>query len=248
MSSDGKSMVSGASKSEKPKGAATDSFPGTTKLIGAPRDSSVLSGGNTGVSIGRTNSKKSTGSIGETAKSGSSLGVKGKGAISSVNKGKAVVTANGGEVTTFRHAKFGPHEREVRFRLIHYWESRTIKTKLLLGLEMLLIDEEGTVIQGFIPAGKMDTYLPHLKPGGLYRLYNFFGSYNKNLYRVAEPEVTITFTTTSVLTDLDDDSVCIPDDRFRFHGYAEFEAACDLKGDLYGEFRFNFFTVVLPFG
>ncbi|KAJ4898516.1 hypothetical protein Rs2_25310 [Raphanus sativus] len=68
--------------------------------------------------------------------------MRGKGAVSSVNKGKAIVTANGGEVITFRHAKFGPHEREVRFRLIHYWEARNIKTKVLIGVEMLLIDEE----------------------------------------------------------------------------------------------------------
>ncbi|CDY60774.1 BnaC05g50090D [Brassica napus] len=44
---------------------------------------------------------------------------------------------------------------------------------------------------------------------------------------------TVTFSTTSVLSDLDDSSVCFPEDRFRFHGYEEFDAACDLKGDLY---------------
>ncbi|WZY92346.1 hypothetical protein YC2023_064675 [Brassica napus] len=44
---------------------------------------------------------------------------------------------------------------------------------------------------------------------------------------------TVTFSSTSVLSDLDDSSVCFPEDRFRFHGYEEFDAACDLKGDLY---------------
>lgn len=231
-------MVSGAFKSEKPKGAAADSAPETTKLNSAPNVSSDLSIGvphskNTGVSIGRPKPKRTTGAAVETAKSTFSSGVKGKGAVSSANKGKAIVTASGGEVITFRHAKYGLHEREVRFRLIHYWESRIIKTKVLLGIEMLLIDEEGTVIQDFLSAGKVDTYLPHMKAGGLYRLHNFFGSYNKKLYRVADPDFTISFTSTSVLAALDDGSLCIPEDRFRFHGYAEFEAACDLKGDLY---------------
>ncbi|KAJ4880031.1 Uncharacterized protein Rs2_37085 [Raphanus sativus] len=147
MSSDGKSMVSGAFKSEKPKGAAADSAPETTKLNSAPNVSSDLSIGvphskNTGVSIGRPKPKRTTGAAVETAKSTFSSGVKGKGAVSSANKGKAIVTASGGEVITFRHAKYGLHEREVRFRLIHYWESRIIKTKVLLGIEMLLIDEE----------------------------------------------------------------------------------------------------------
>ncbi|KAJ4875245.1 Uncharacterized protein Rs2_40263 [Raphanus sativus] len=43
MSSNGKSMVPGASKSEKPKGAAANSFPDTTKPIAAPSVSSDLS-------------------------------------------------------------------------------------------------------------------------------------------------------------------------------------------------------------
>ncbi|KAG2313972.1 hypothetical protein Bca52824_017094 [Brassica carinata] len=93
---------------------------------------------------------------------------------------------------------------------------------------MLLIDEEGTVIQGFIPSGRIDTCLPHMKAGAIYRLNKFFGSKNKTLYRVADPSVTITFSWNSVLSDLEDSLV-----RFRFHGYEEFEAACDLKGDLY---------------
>ncbi|CAF1923786.1 unnamed protein product [Brassica napus] len=134
---------------------------------------------------------------------------------------------------SFKDVKFGPHESELRFRLIHFWEARNVRTKLLIGLEMLLIDQEETIIQGFIPAGRMDTYLPHMRTGGIYRLHNFFGSNNKTLYRVSEPSVTITFSSTSVLSDLEDSSVCFPEDRFRFYGYEEFNAACDLKGDLY---------------
>lgn len=55
------------------------------------------------------------------------------------------------------------------------------------------------------------------------------------MYRVAEPRVVISFTSNSVLSDLEDSRVNFPDDRFRFHSYEEFEAACDLKGDLYGK-------------
>ncbi|KAG2273781.1 hypothetical protein Bca52824_056336 [Brassica carinata] len=56
------------------------------------------------------------------------------------------------------------------------------------------------------------------------------------LYRVAEPSVTITCSSSSVLSDLEDSSVCFPEDRFQFHGYEEFDAACDLRGDLYDKF------------
>ncbi|KAF3547139.1 hypothetical protein DY000_02005420 [Brassica cretica] len=254
MSSNGKSTLSGDSRSEKPKGVEADSFPGPIKPTGTPYVSSGLligdpnskkakgeasvssgltkpsgkTGVSSGVSIGVPNSKNLS-----CTKTGVSSGVRGKAAVSFGAKGKAIVSAKAGEVMSFKDVKFGPHEGELRFRLIHFWEARNVVTKVLFGLEMLLIDEEETVIQGFIPAGRINTYLPHMKAGGIYRLNSFFGSNNKTLYRVAGPSVTITFSSTSVLSELEDSSVCFPEDRFRFHGYEEFDAACDLRGDLY---------------
>ncbi|XP_048604711.1 uncharacterized protein LOC106383393 [Brassica napus] len=112
-------------------------------------------------------------------------------------------------------------------------ETRNALSKILIGLEMLLIDEEGTVIQGFIPPSRIGTYLRHMIPGSTYRLNNFFGSKTKKVYRVADPDVTIAFSWNSVLSVLKDSSIWFPEDRFRFHGYEQFEAACDLRGDLY---------------
>ncbi|CAF1820160.1 unnamed protein product [Brassica napus] len=245
MSSNGKST------SEKPKGVEIDSSTGSINLIGTPYvssshtisephskqgkgEASITSGltklsGKTSVSsgvlIGVPKSRNPNG-----MKNGVSSGVRGKAVVSSGGKGKAIVSA---EVVAFRSVKYGSHDGELRFRLIHFWEARNVVTKVLIGLEMLLIDEEETVIQGFIPAGRIDTYLPHMRAGGIYRLNTFYGSNNKTLYRVAESSFTVTFSTTSVLSDLDDSLVCFPEDRFRFHGYEEFDAACDLKGDLY---------------
>ncbi|CAG7897533.1 unnamed protein product [Brassica rapa] len=248
MSSNGETL------SEKPKGVDADSFPGPIKPTGTSYVSSGLSnsdphskktkseasvssgltkpsgktGVSSGLSIGVPNSKNP-----DCTKTGVSLGVRGKAAVSSRAKGKAIVSAKAVEVMSFKDVKFGPHGCELRFRLIHLWEARNVVTKMLIGLEMLLIDQEETVIQGFIPAGRIDTYLPHMKVGGIYRLNSFYGSNNKTLYRVAEPSVTITFSSSSVHSDLEDSSVCFPEDRFRFHGYEEFDAACDLRGDLY---------------
>uniref|UniRef100_M4CBB8 Replication factor A C-terminal domain-containing protein n=1 Tax=Brassica campestris TaxID=3711 RepID=M4CBB8_BRACM len=246
----------GKSTSEKPKAVESDSSPGPIKPIGTPHvssnhsigdlhskrdkgEASVTSGltklsGKTAVSsgvlIGVPMSKNPNGAIIHSTKAGVSSGVRGKSAVSSRVKGKAIVSA---EVVAFKDVKYGPHDGELRFRLIHFWEARNVVSKVLIGLEMLLIDQEETVIQGFIPAGRIDTYLPHMRAGGLYRLNSFFGSHNKNLYRVAEPSFTITFSSTSVLSDLTDSPVCFLEDRFRIHGYEEFDAACDLRGDLY---------------
>ncbi|KAF2610702.1 hypothetical protein F2Q70_00008058, partial [Brassica cretica] len=244
----------GETQSEKPKGVDADSFPGPIKPTGTSYVSSGLSnddphskkakseapvssgltkpsgktGVSSGLSIGVPNSKNP-----DCTKTGVSLGIRGKAAVSSGAKGKAIVSAKAVEVMSFKDVKFGPHGGELRFRLIHFWEARNVVTKMLIGLEMLLIDQEETVIQDFIPAGRIDTYLPHMKVGGIYRLNSFYESNNKTLYRVAEPSLSITFSSSSVLSDLEDNSVCFPEDRFRFHGYEEFDAACDLRGDLY---------------
>uniref|UniRef100_A0A0D3DNQ1 Replication factor A C-terminal domain-containing protein n=1 Tax=Brassica oleracea var. oleracea TaxID=109376 RepID=A0A0D3DNQ1_BRAOL len=111
--------------------------------------------------------------------------------------GKAVVSSSN-EMMFFKDVKFGPQEGEIRFRLIHFWEARNVHTKVLMGLEMLLIDEHGTVIQGFIPPSRIKIYLPKMIAGSIYRLINFYGSKSKTVYRVAEPDVIIAFSWNSV--------------------------------------------------
>ena len=43
---------------------------------------------------------------------------------------------------SFKDVSLGPHEAQLRFRLIHFWEARNPVKKTLIGLEMLLIDEQ----------------------------------------------------------------------------------------------------------
>ncbi|CAN6839489.1 unnamed protein product [Brassica oleracea] len=154
--------------------------------------------------------------------------------------GSGVSSGKVDDVLFFKGVKLGPQEGELRFCLIHYWEARNAFSKTLIGLEMLLIDEHGTVIQGFIPPRRIDTYLPHMIAGSIYRLNRFYGSKSKNVFRVADPDVTISFTWNSVLSPLENSPVQFPEDRFRFYGHEEFEAACDLRGVVYGEFSLDF--------
>ncbi|CAN6869226.1 unnamed protein product [Brassica oleracea] len=86
-------------------------------------------------------------------------------------------------------------------------------TKTPFGLEILLINEQGIVIQGFIPPGRIDTYLPHLVACSIYRLTNFYGSKSKIVYRVAEPNVTVTFSWNSVLSVSADSTAGFTEDR-----------------------------------
>ncbi|CAF2050731.1 unnamed protein product [Brassica napus] len=167
--------------------------------------------------------------IGQSGVSGDSSSTK--------RHGKAVVCSdvpsdNSDRVVFFKDVTFGPQEHELRFRLIHFWEAKHAFSKILMGLEMLLVDAEGHfVIQGFIPPSRMDTYLRHMKPGSTYRLTNFFfGSKTKKVYRVADPDVTIAFSWKSVLSDLHRHLAWFPEDRFRFHGYEQFKRPVTSKG------------------
>ncbi|KAJ4875758.1 Uncharacterized protein Rs2_40776 [Raphanus sativus] len=56
--------------------------------------------------------------------------------------GTGVPSAKNAQLVFFRDVKFGPQETQLRFRLIHFWEARNVLTKNLIGLEMLMIDEQ----------------------------------------------------------------------------------------------------------
>ncbi|KAG2288420.1 hypothetical protein Bca52824_048024 [Brassica carinata] len=91
----------------------------------------------------------------------------------------------------------------------------------------------GTVIQGFISPGRIEKYLPDMKRGSVYKLNIFYGSRNKSVFRVADHTATVSFSWNLELSVLQDCPTHFDEDRFRFHSYEEFQANCDLKGDLY---------------
>ena len=93
---------------------------------------------------------------------------------------------------------------------------------------------QGTVIQGFISPGRIEKYLPKMKPESVYRLNNFYGSSNKSVYRVSDHAVTVSLSWNSELSVLEDSPTPFDEDRFRFHSFEDFQANCDRKGDLYG--------------
>ncbi|XP_033131410.1 replication protein A 70 kDa DNA-binding subunit E-like [Brassica rapa] len=253
--------VSGVSDSEKMTGetaipsdsvnpisqsgvSSGDNGPTKSRCGMADSKGTSKSGPQSGITSGVDKPVKSRGTTAETQRpirthgrtggsSGPVIGVRGRPSVSAIDKGKSIVSDDVGKVITFKDVKFGPHEDEIRFRLIHFWEAWNVQTKVLIGIEMLLIDEEASVIQGFISYGRIETYLPHMKAGCTYRLNKFYGSKSKTVYRIADSDVTISFSWNSALTALEDSSICFPEDRIRIHGFREFDGASDLKGDLY---------------
>ncbi|CDY69220.1 BnaAnng29700D [Brassica napus] len=150
--------------------------------------------------------------------------------------GKSIMSSDADKkIVFFKDLSLGPNEAQLRFRLIHFWEAWNPLKKTLIGMEMLLIDEQGTVIQGFISPGRIQTYMPDMKRGSVYKLNNFYGSRNKSVFRVADHTVSVSFSWNSELKVLLNCPTHFDADSFRFHSYEEFQANCDLKGDLYGK-------------
>uniref|UniRef100_A0A0D3CAI5 Replication factor A C-terminal domain-containing protein n=1 Tax=Brassica oleracea var. oleracea TaxID=109376 RepID=A0A0D3CAI5_BRAOL len=209
-----------ASDSEKPVSQIGVSSGGDGSMKSTGRavvsKSPIKSVSKTDISSGVVNLVRSRGATAESqsliqthgktgASSGPIIGVRGRLSVSPVDKGKSIVSDDVGRVITFKDMTFGPHQDEMKESVIH----------------------------GFIPYGRIDTYLPHMKAGCTYRLNKFFGSKSKTVYRVADSDVTISFSWNSALTTLGDSSIHFPDDRIRIHGFREFDGASDMKGDLY---------------
>nr|VDC77672.1 unnamed protein product [Brassica rapa] len=131
--------------------------------------------------------------------------------------GKSIVSSDYDEKVLFlKDLSLGPHEAQLRFRLIHFWEAWNPLKKTLIGMEMLLIDEQGTVIQGFISPGRNETYLPKMKRGSVYKLDNFYGSRNKSVFGLLIILLLCRSHGTSELTVLLDCPSQFDDDRFGF--------------------------------
>ncbi|CAF1780106.1 unnamed protein product [Brassica napus] len=224
MNSNSQTPVSGNVTTKKPneKDIVSSAEP-VKRVAGQPGE--PLATAISGDSKSKKSSGKAVASSAEPVKRARQHGVSPAIAVSGDPKSKMLngrsVVSSSAEVLFFRDVKYGPQEGELRFCLIHFWEAQNALTK-------------GTVIQGFITPNMIETYLAHLFAGSVYMLNNFYGSRSKTVYRVAEPDVTIAFSWNSVLSPLENSPVPFPEDRFRFYGYEEFEAACDLRGDLYG--------------
>ncbi|KAF2620062.1 hypothetical protein F2Q68_00040204 [Brassica cretica] len=139
--------------------------PVTQTGISSGVDNPVKSKGATAVSKSPIKPNDKTG-----ASSGPILGVRGRASVSPVDKGKSIVSDDLGEVITFKDVTFGPHQDEVRFRLIHFGRLGTFRRR-------------------FLSASKC------------------FSSMKS--------------------------SIRFPEDRICIHGFREFDAASDLRGDLY---------------
>ncbi|CAN6874388.1 unnamed protein product, partial [Brassica oleracea var. botrytis] len=151
-------------------------------------------------------------------------------------KTTAIRTGEASPPLLFRHVSPGPDDSTLKFRLLHFWEARkNVKggPGILLGIEMFMIDAEGTLAQGFIGQNRRNQYEKELQRGSIYTLTNFYASNSKVMYHVADQRLVICISHASALSKDEEDIEGILTERFRVRSFSEFEANCDLRGDLH---------------
>ncbi|WZZ21890.1 hypothetical protein YC2023_123277 [Brassica napus] len=153
-----------------------------------------------------------------------------------MSKEIAIRTGESSPPLLFRQVSPGPSDSTLQFRLLHFWNARkNVKggPEILLGVEMLMIDAEGTLAQGFIGQNRRSQYEKELERGRVYTLTTFYASNSKVMYHVADQRLVICISHDSALSKDEEDVESILTERFRVHSFSDFEANCDLRGDLH---------------
>ncbi|CDY24297.1 BnaC03g42700D [Brassica napus] len=100
---------------------------------------------------------------------------------------------------------------------------------------MLMIDAEGTLTQGFFGQNRRNQYEKELQRGRIYTLTNFYASNSKVMYHVADQRLVICISHASALSKDEVDIEGVLTERFRVLSFSNFEANCNLRGDLHGK-------------
>uniref|UniRef100_A0A0D3A1D5 Replication factor A C-terminal domain-containing protein n=1 Tax=Brassica oleracea var. oleracea TaxID=109376 RepID=A0A0D3A1D5_BRAOL len=147
-----------------------------------------------------------------------------------MSKETAIRTSESSHPLLFRQVSPGPGDSTMQFRLLHFWDAhKNVKGGpwILLGIEMLMIDAEGTLAQGFIGQNRRNQYEKELQRGRIYTLTNFYASNNKVMYNVADQRLVICISQASALSKVEEDIEGILTERFRDEAAESFRLKFD---------------------
>ncbi|KAG5410397.1 hypothetical protein IGI04_006716 [Brassica rapa subsp. trilocularis] len=107
-------------------------------------------------------------------------------------------------------------------RLLRFWEAKNInKRGQLMSVEMLLVDEHSTLIQGSVPAAIQLTFRGRLSEGSVYTLSGFEVTRSNPKFRLSDGPVSIRFNEGTAFEKLATTTRIIPTEHFRFRPYEQ---------------------------
>ncbi|KAH0847096.1 hypothetical protein HID58_091813 [Brassica napus] len=96
--------------------------------------------------------------------------------------------------TSFDDLCLGRSAQFVVARLLRFWDSRNIKKQgKFMGITLLFLDEQNSVIHGFITAARSGHYHPGLRSGSIVKVSRFEFARCTNLYKITDNPFVIRF-------------------------------------------------------
>ncbi|XP_013624601.1 PREDICTED: uncharacterized protein LOC106330718 [Brassica oleracea var. oleracea] len=127
----------------------------------------------------------------------------------------AAVPNLAGAYSTFNTLRLGRSAQTIVARLIRFWDSRNIhKNGEFVGITILLLDEQDSVIHGFIPANRASQFRSYLKTGSIARLDGFEVARVPHMYKITEHQFVIRFIPSTRIVEVLADAPVIRSDKF----------------------------------
>ncbi|CAN7115570.1 unnamed protein product [Brassica rapa subsp. narinosa] len=122
--------------------------------------------------------------------------------------------------TLLSDLKAGRCSNTAEVRLLRVWEARNINKGMeLMSLDMLLIDENSTVVHGTVSALLQLRFRQRMTEGSVYTLSGFDVTRSSPKYRLSDAPVAIRFNDGTEFEKLATTSRTIPTEHFRFRPY-----------------------------
>ncbi|CDY18761.1 BnaC08g08550D [Brassica napus] len=116
----------------------------------------------------------------------------------------------------------GRSSSTVHVRLLRFWEARNVRPGGdLMGVDMLLLDSEATMMPATINVNRLATHQPSLKAGSVYSLTGFDVARCNPNYRLSDSSLLIRFSDTTSFVEVTKPAVPIPLESFRFRNHSE---------------------------
>ncbi|CAN6897416.1 unnamed protein product [Brassica oleracea] len=117
--------------------------------------------------------------------------------------------------STFNSLRLGRSAQSVVGRLIRFWDTQNVnKNGDFMGITILLLDEQDSVINGFIPANLTSQHRSSLKAGSIVRLDGFEVDRIPHMYKITEHQFVIRFISSTRIDEVLADGPVIKSDKF----------------------------------
>ncbi|KAK4597268.1 hypothetical protein RGQ29_015014 [Quercus rubra] len=131
------------------------------------------------------------------------------------------------EYTSLRQISRDNDNSKVKVRVLRMWDAINIANNHdLLSLDMILVDEEGTLIHASIRKNLAQIYRPQLNEGSIYTITNFLVEENKGNYRPVYNKFKILFNSTTLISKFSGFDHSIPQYQFEFVDYGTIASRC----------------------